>query len=733
MRQMLSKIAFLKPPLIRFEVLLQNVAEPEDLRDWVAKNIRPLAYQGMLRDSRGTLADRQGNSLDRARLLAELMELAGYDVRLARASLTAKQVDVKQGRLEFIPPPILAADTTDQRLTIIDDLLASAPEQAQTDCAKAISDRIDSQTAALLEIIGELGDSSYTETVQKTALADHWWVQAKINGVWQDFDPDDLAAVAQETLLPEALPDSLVHRLAMSLKLEVSEQNQSRIAEILNVEGSASHWSDAPISIGFQAAKTSQMAVIDTQADLAHAFADTDEWVAVLRHADTVQFSQVFSKAGELREYQGGIDASPRNLSSTAGGLLGGLQTGRNDDKSSASTAQVTALWIDFSISRPGRDTQTVQRYLFDLRGSAARKNKAPFDELLTKQQEEQRTLALLSLHDLEISAGNSASLRLAARTAANLASAARSMDGFYSSDNTRPTPSVEQAEQLLRSLPRIPLQLNTLLASRDALAQSPHAVPIDQINIFRLRTMPSFSEPKFSLMIDIVNNDPAPSVDVTSTLRQGVTDTVLEQVVLGVPSDPSVNTSALFAADLINGIAWQAIRTQQELLDSSLPSDVKAIMSDAISAGDIVVAPTIKLGQRGDAISWWRINPESGVTLGISASGAGQGMTEMETLIARSVGFLICYAELRDAMAKANKNNTTLSNAEYWGGAACVTGIFFGGFTQLAKVQKISQLKKLGWSAGRITEGTKGIVFAQAMFDRLALIGAVFVLWHKW
>src|SRR6185295_18248095 len=69
--------------------------DPEGLREWVRDHTSWIPYRGTLRGPAGVLMDRQGNALDRALLLAALLQHAGQTVRLARGPLTREQaIDV---------------------------------------------------------------------------------------------------------------------------------------------------------------------------------------------------------------------------------------------------------------------------------------------------------------------------------------------------------------------------------------------------------------------------------------------------------------------------------------------------------------------------------------------------------------------------------------------------------------------------------------------------------------
>ena len=81
--------------------VVHNVGrDPQRLFAWVRNNTYWIPYLGALRGPVGVLMDRQGNSLDRAILLATLLQKGGYRVRLAHGELTRQQALDLLPRLE---------------------------------------------------------------------------------------------------------------------------------------------------------------------------------------------------------------------------------------------------------------------------------------------------------------------------------------------------------------------------------------------------------------------------------------------------------------------------------------------------------------------------------------------------------------------------------------------------------------------------------------------------------
>src|SRR5882724_2295615 len=72
------------------QAVIQKVGnDPVKLFEWVRDQTSYVPYRGSLRGPIGVLMDRNGNSLDRALLLARLLSLTGQQVRLAHGTIAA--------------------------------------------------------------------------------------------------------------------------------------------------------------------------------------------------------------------------------------------------------------------------------------------------------------------------------------------------------------------------------------------------------------------------------------------------------------------------------------------------------------------------------------------------------------------------------------------------------------------------------------------------------------------
>lgn len=79
----------------RFDLVALHRAlgdDPETIFRWVRENTRWVPYRGALKGPVGVLLARQGNTLDRALLLARLLELAGHSVQIANGEPSRRRL-----------------------------------------------------------------------------------------------------------------------------------------------------------------------------------------------------------------------------------------------------------------------------------------------------------------------------------------------------------------------------------------------------------------------------------------------------------------------------------------------------------------------------------------------------------------------------------------------------------------------------------------------------------------
>ena len=133
-------------------------SDPRALLDWVRENTSLVAYAGALRGSTGVLADRMGNSLDRALLLARLVQVAGRQVRLAHGTLDEQTLETLLSRVAMSPRMVtsrahvanVARDAASKSTPIELPAIPSAATVAQHPGGIAALEEVDRQSTWVL-------------------------------------------------------------------------------------------------------------------------------------------------------------------------------------------------------------------------------------------------------------------------------------------------------------------------------------------------------------------------------------------------------------------------------------------------------------------------------------------------------------------------------------------------------------------------------------------------------
>lgn len=166
--------------------LSATLDDPEDAATWIRENMTFDPYEGSLRGARGALFSKGGNALDRALLLAELLDAMGVDATIARGSLTDEQARA---------------------------LLASAAV-----AGSLTGDGVPSEVQAF--------DAGANGRVRAT-VSDHYWVRAALRSGTVDIDPTfpglafgESATEVTETFESNSLPEAAQRTVTIGVYFE---------------------------------------------------------------------------------------------------------------------------------------------------------------------------------------------------------------------------------------------------------------------------------------------------------------------------------------------------------------------------------------------------------------------------------------------------------------------------------------------------------------------------------
>ena len=651
--------------------------DPAKLFEWVRDNTHWVPYRGALRGPAGVLMDRVGNSIDRSLLLAELLRGAGQEGQLMRATLTDEQARAILGKVRPLPENWLAgvgpaSEESDERVLAyarqfgVDEGLVrkSAADAAERNARSAgettgrIKDQVPAVAAALE---GAAAGGAVESNVAVEALKDHWWVARRDGDTWVDLDPllpdAKPGAVAAEEVQGEPLaydgklPDdpSLCHEVQITVTIQrwtggrLEEHpvltHTLRPAEVLGRRVAVAHvptrWPDGENLLGTP----------DGPARFRKIAAEQQEWAPVLAVGAEQFIQKGFTDTGRV------IDSPALNPIARTGatqgrkvggatGLFGELPGGPDGtgDAKPKDDGRLTAEWIDYEIRVPGREPLKVRRELFDVRGPGAPAGEKVPAPHLSATQSLDRSLAIMgqteillqpcSLSDAYV--GHVAARGALANRGAVLALLRR--------DGANPKGLDEQAKKVVTPPGAVYAlgwaRFNWSPVRGDVFLDAPNVISHHQF----LR-----SGPKETLVsveaFDVVSNDVSvrgatePAAARQARLRQGVADTAAEAGVLRRVDKhgtmgPLENASELYAAG--GAGSWVTLRGPKDpaLRKLSLPRDVRARIEQDLAAGYVVVAPQ-KVDSSGAASAWWRVDRETGRTLGVGRRGWGLAVTE--------------------------------------------------------------------------------------------------------
>jgi hypothetical protein len=736
-------------------------ANPDAMFQWVRDHTFWIPYHGALRGPTGMLMDRQGNSLDRALLLAYMFHLTGKTVRLAHADLPPAMAKDLLAKVRPVPSNPLMPDagaTTQNSTPANTDTLETLcqkcgvdPAQAQMNLSRArlevqrlqegTYERVADQAPAVAALAGNSPGSSAGDD-RAEAISDHWWVQmADPSGSqWIDFDPltpdaasgHALATPSRTIPLPPEdgkihLDDSLCHRVQIKAVVERWSDGRLSQSTVLSVSlRPAEHFGQqiTLINIAPDFPGDFDYTAGDVESRLKTALLDQHEWVPALIVGSDQTTQSGFTDSGQIDE-KPVLDATARTgkkVGSSVQGVLDAFNTA--PPAPSAPSGNITAEWIDYEVDSPGQPPTTVRREVFDLLGPAARAANPTSEPTITDSDRYDRALALAGPIDI-LPTVNQLSTEFMAHMVAKGILGGRKL--MVQSIRQGGSLKLDEWNDLLKSQMSMPGRLYAFSAMRLAASRFRAQLYYDRPNIVSYHR-DLRQNAKGNLMsveaIDIVANQLAvrdgSNVDPFAVrMEQGVVDTVVESMLI-VSNRPAANTSDLFARRDADSSEWVAIHKGDTaaLAKLGLTADQRARIEQDLAGGNIVIAPTrtkANADQLAD-VAWWVVNPATGQTLGMGDRGWGAALAEYAalTVLVGIVAFLACAGMANigtqgSAVLNSNKALVTCIGVAVLAAAAVPLGVLAaGGMT--ASAAGVSALGAGGLGIGNAALGGFGL-----------------------
>lgn len=547
-------------------------------------------YEGALRGAHGAMGARAANDVDRAILLAALLDAMGLQTRFAMGPLEAEAAETLRTRA--LSPALPPRDDVLRVAGFSDEALARMSARARRDYAW-LSER--------------LGDR--VTGTDEASLFDgpHVWVQARLAGRWTDFDAS----------FADAEPG----------------QRFAEIAEIVD-EASELQGHDVEIRV-----------IAETEANGELTESVLLEWRAPARDAAQANIFLTFAprNSGLGSVLEAAVAGPPEQVpvllvdeDETRGDAIpqGGVERNEAQDfffgETAASDAELAALYLDVTAHSPGREPLTRRRVLRDrvpaaarASGNIARTDFRPLDG------DDPNARPFQAVHQILVSTGGADPRWSAEGGASAIAFVAQRMGGE------------ELPEDL--SINEIVWPIGVLNEWIRLAAETVTAASVEADGHARLVV----DAPRVSVLsYAVTNHDDAPQ-DLTWTM-----DLLLDGV--GVVSDGSLDDRDIAMRRLWHGVVQSAFETTSAELRAAIAganaisvstqmnADIELLASvdeaaaglppasrNDLSSGELVV--TVANAADTGEFAWWAVDPDTGLARARIETGLGGSKFTLE------------------------------------------------------------------------------------------------------
>jgi hypothetical protein len=623
-------------------------------------------YPGLLRGAKGTLISRAGNALDQAVLLTTLLTYAGYETRIVRGELSPEQSQALIEQMAVPRKPQRPVGDVDAIRTILtemgrvaglsEEVVSEQVDQALDPPAITSTEPYRDATADtdfVLEMLRDagvgLGDPNAVGEVMDEAR-DYFWVEYRLgpSDPWEASHPtfkDPAVApdglVAMEYLAdPLAIPAELQHRFRFQVFIEQWVKGELIEHPVMSA------W-EAPVSdlVGVPVTFHNHLDGLSDAPDafdLDAAIERTELFIPLVNDAFPFDL-RVFDLTGTPTEFD---EIAPNEYAATfdLGELIGtgpgGIDLFGTPDPGGGTFPALTAQWIDYTLIAPGGAETNHRRTIVDRIGTANREaNRA---EIADSGDDRAVKAALLRHHTFAVGAGELSPAFVLDQT----------LERFIA----------------LRPLLELGLQRSYYPGAPTHIPDTtlgPSSVWAGYLAVFPAfdqgaRSTPDVVTYRHEPSLVVYQSGPAvgaadgeltvrSSIDVERNARRafaitgdrlgqaaehlvstGVWETHAEALAIaGGPGADTFNTMAAFEQAAAASIPVLVVTSEDDLSSGALslsPEAASNLHAD-LAKGYVVLVPQEML--TGEMTGWWRVNPRTGETLGMTSDGGGAAFAE--------------------------------------------------------------------------------------------------------
>ena len=616
-------------PLDPNDLIAKVGRDPAALTTWVREQVRFEPYHGFMKGARGAVVSHRANSADKALLLAEALQACGVKAQLVRGKLEPKSLPAAElPPAEKTPEPepaALQAYATAAGLPVerVQALLREGQSARQ-----GVAEDLWARFGRDFEVIaGQLQAAKVPPPVPTFSAPDeHWWVRTPAGDLDPTIDPKPAAQEAGVFELT-SLPADAFHTLTLRMKIKRDDGTENTVLDApvrsADVFGGTLVLGNMPVEGMEKLEKLGSGNQAPTPRQILDALASTTKFQPQLSTPAGPVAGAPFDLAGNVLPMSKGrfdhvadAGAGQRNAFGGLGGGIGG--GGAKEEKKT----RLTACWTEFVLSAPGSDAPlTVRRDLLV---------EAPPPAPNDKDAAAQRVLDLLAMRELlvlpeELSESfvTDATLDFASQWVDHLGEVLGALGQRpLSMKNYTGAPRLSATLLGFGSSRRAALRL-----LRDARFKDVTYVHARPTLVSHTRRFVTGQQPKSVAGIDILYNDLVAlgqrggDWSASFTLAAGVLDTALEHVCNSGPG-PHENTSVLLDRALLAG-SVPAVGAAAAKVSERAKRQMQA---DGPRAAHVVVP--------GAPAAWYRVDLDTGMSLGVVEGGGGQDTSEYVTVV---------------------------------------------------------------------------------------------------
>ncbi len=597
--------------------------------DFVRDDVAFHPYAGVLRGPIGTLQSRSGNSLDQSLLLGYLLRTAGFDARIVRGELA----DADALRLLRLTKNATVAQSLDYLQAQVGEMTAGIPLGDRTAELTDSGFYEDTQVEAqrLISVLNKAGiDLSPSDVTDEylSQVKSYFWVQHKQGptSAWEDVHPAFGSAVPPVGLTPvesfgESIPAEHHHTLHVSASIEQWVNGKIVTHQIMKP------WGGPVANLIGKPLRYSNVAnglTLDTAQDLDQALANTNLLIP--------NFNGGLAPGGKAFDLNGTL-VDPMTLSGpgsaaffqTLGNKAANAADGLAARKDGKPIRALHSMYLEFVSKAPSGTSVSQRRYILQPRSSYDNDIDALW-ELITDQT------YVVTVGEMPVD-------YVADRT---LSVSQQSLDWleFIIRKTLEPTQGAVVPDA---TSPDVPPLIQSWSMNR---LPSPEGV-------VRFRSVPGlvgirdgYRDPDTRFTsVDVVFNrlehvrvGDAGLVRIPkAALRQGVWDTVIESIPTRLRQDRARNvasTTQVFELARQQDIESLVITNENADLTKLGLNDqeVGRARADLMRAYTLVAPAEVPDG--AVSAGWWRVNPTTGETLGMTSDGFGAESLEYTVLV---------------------------------------------------------------------------------------------------